>query len=191
MGSVADAEEVIDTYMFLFITGRRERDRLQSYYPNWPETQKFAHGVLSEISAEFDSSSGSLTFDAVTRTVEEIGERYGRWQNAECQEFKGALMKLEEAGNGRVLLKEFYGKRIDGSAFQFTESVEYLRDLGALDEHDPENMRVIIPNYVHSPSNCIASSSIYSICCLSECESLLGHLERDIGGPDAEATYIA
>ena len=30
---------------------------------------------------------------------------------------------------------------------------------------------------VNSQSNCVASSSIYSVCCINECEALLGHVE--------------
>ena len=34
----------------------------------------------------------------------------------------------------------------------------YLRQLGALDESDAETLRVIVPNYILGPSNCVASS---------------------------------
>jgi hypothetical protein len=96
---------------------------------------------------------------------------------------------LEEPGTGRVLLKNFYGNALDG-AWQFTESVEYLKELGALDETDPQRKSVIIPNYINSPSNCLASSSVYSVCCLNECESLLGHLEKEIGEPDGTVAKV-
>jgi len=121
--------------------------------------------------------------------VEEIGERYGRWQDSECRDMKASLLKLEDPGTGRVLLKSFYGDALDG-AWQFTESVAYLKELGALDETDPMRMSVIIPNYINSPSNCLATSSIYSVCCINECEALLGHLEREIGEPDGSPAQI-
>jgi len=60
--------------------------------------------------------------------------------------------------------------------------VDYLEQLGALDE---SHSSVIIPNYVNAASNCLASSSIYSVCCINECEALLGHLEREIAAPEA------
>jgi len=123
--------------------------------------------------------------------VEEIGERYGRWQDAECRDLKSELLKLEDRGSGRVQLKDFYGQALSGGAWQFTESVDYLRELGALDETDAQKPAVVIPNYVISRSNCLASSSIFSVCCLNECESLMGHLEREIAAPEATADRIA
>ena len=51
--------------------------------------------------------------------------------------------------------------------------------------------RVIITNYLTSPTNCIASSSFYSVCCMDECEGLLGHLEREIAAPEATSARIA
>ena len=47
--------------------------------------------------------------------------------------------------------------------WQLSESVEYLRQLGALDDADPSNLRVIIPSYLSGASNCIASSTFYSV----------------------------
>merc|ERR1719343_741878 len=86
---------------------------------------------------------------------------------------------------GRVLLKDFYGSALGGSGWQFSESEDYLRELGALDESDAKRKAVIIPNYVYAPSNCLASSGMYAVCCLNECEGLLGHIEREIGSPHA------
>merc|ERR1719299_207701 len=103
---------------------------------------------------------------------------------------KASLLKMEEKGTGRVRLSDFYKPALDGN-WQFQESVAYLRQLGALDETDPEKPRVIIPNFVTSPSNCIASSSFYSVCCMNECEGLLGHLEEQLATPEATSTDIA
>merc|ERR1719210_133083 len=123
------------------------------------------------------------------KVIEEIGERYGRWQDRECRELKHDLMKLESQGTGRVLLKDFYGAAAQG-AWQFSESVNYLRQLGALDESDPDRLKVIIANYVNAPSNCIASSSFYSVCCIDECEALFGQLERALAAPEATPERI-
>merc|ERR1719446_1887299 len=46
-------------------------------------------------------------------------------------------------------------------------------------------------NYISSPSNCIASSSFYSVCCMDECEGLLGTLEKQIAAPEANSERIA
>merc|ERR1719367_967463 len=95
-------------------------------------------------------------------------------------------MKLENKGTGRVLLKDFYG----AGNWQFGESVDYLRQLGALDESDPNRLKVLIANYINAPSNCIASSSFYSVCCIDECEALFGQLERALAAPEATPENI-
>ena len=145
--------------------------------------------VVAAQAADADFSPGNLSFRAATAVVEEIGERYGRWQDAECRDLKSLLTKIEHAGTGRALLKDFYGSALNGN-WQFSESVDYLRELGALDESDPANPAVLIPNYVNSQSNCVASSSVYSVCCIDECEALLGHLERRVAAPEASPEQL-
>jgi len=121
---------LMDTYMSLFILGKnasemspREVSRLlatiPSSYPGWHDTQKFVKQVRSEVVAakavESDFLNGELTFKAVAQVVEEIGERYGHWQDAECKDLKNALVKMEHKGTGQVLLKDFYGQALDGA----------------------------------------------------------------------------
>jgi len=100
------------------------------------------------------------------------------------------LVEMEYRGTGRVRLSEFYGGAEDAS-WSFTESVEYLRALGALDETDPSRMSVIIPNFIVSQTNCVTPSSLYTACCLNECEGLMASLEGAISGPAAEPSRIA
>merc|ERR1719367_38677 len=99
------------------------------------------------------------------------------------------LLKLEQPGTGRVSLASFYGAALKG-AWQFSESKPYLRQMGALDERNALQPSVVIPNYVNAPSNCVASSAFYSVCCISECEAILGRLEQVLSAPDADAGRI-
>jgi len=125
--------------------------------------------------------------------VEEVGERYGRWQDLECRQLKDKLVEVEDTsvgGAGRVRLADFYRRALYDGIKQFSESADYLRQIGALDESDPSNLRVIIPNYMSGPSNCLASSAFYSVCCLDECESILGQLEQRIASPRASSSEI-
>merc|ERR1719240_1823746 len=131
-----------------------------------------------------------LDFALVARAAERVGEHFGSFQDQECRQIKASLLKMEEPGTGRVPLADFYKPAVDGH-WQFQESLSYLRQLGAVDESNPDKPRVIIANYVSSPSNCIATSSFYSVCCMDECEGLLGHLEREIAAPEASAERIA
>jgi len=129
-------------------------------------------------------------FSEVTDLVREAGYRFGAFQDQECRTMKDTLMDIEYRGTGRVRLSEFYKGSLEGN-WQFAESVDYLRDLGALDESNPAMPSVLIANYVGSRANCLASSSFYSVCCLNECEGLLGQLESAIGASTAEPGRIA
>merc|ERR1719453_2377357 len=104
------------------------------------------------------------------------------------------LVDFEDGDRGRVRLSEFYRAQLSGlvpPAFQLAETADTLRRLGALDETDPRRPSVIVQNYLLAPSNCLASSSLYTVCCIDECESLLGHLERHLAAPHAPAEAIA
>jgi len=133
-------------------------------------------------------------FDSVVRLVEAVGEAYGQYQNIECRAMKNALLALEDTEVGRVRLSRFYApslKSEPGSYVHFSESADYLRHLGALDESDPRRPSVIVPNYMYARSNCLASSKFYSICCINECEKLMAKLESSIAGPSAHPQMIA
>jgi hypothetical protein len=130
-----------------------------------------------------------LDFSSLAKIVKAVGEEFGSFQDTECRQLKDALTKKEYSGSGRVKISDFY-RPTPGQAWQFEESVPYLRQLGALDESNPNAMSVIIPNYLHSQTNCIASSGYYSVCCKDECESLFGRIEEKIAGPEATPAAI-
>merc|ERR1719380_477873 len=151
-------------------------DSVLELYPTFPETQTFLREVQRSVAPKRDY----VYFNEVENVIAEIGERYGRFQDIECRQFKDWLMSIEDpsvGGAGRVRISDFYGKALNDGKWQFSESIDYLKQLGALDESDPSNPRVIIPNYISGPSNCVASSAYYSVCCLDECEGILAQLE--------------
>jgi len=190
----SQADAILDEYMKLHLLSEEtatkvsERDMIQ-IFPGWGETQQFVRDIRSEI--ERTTSSGKLSFSAMTHVVEEVGERFGHFQDAECGAMKTKLISMGDGGIGRVPLANFYKTSIDGDTFEFQESEGYLRELGALDDTDPSHPTVIIPNYIQSATNCIASESLYSVCCLNECEQLMSHLEKEIDAPEAEPSRIA
>jgi hypothetical protein len=158
-------------------------------YPTWPETQQFLRETFKSVAPKRDY----LYFNEMENVIAEIGERYGHFQDLECRQMKDWLASKEDpsvGGAGRVRISDFYKLALHDSKWQFSESLDYLRQLGALDESDASNPRVIIPNYISSPSNCLASSGFYSVCCLDECESILGRLEETISAPDATPSMI-
>jgi len=161
---------------------------IRKIYPGWEHTVKF----LEHLQHEVVGDRPVYEFSDITDVVEEAAERFGRFQNQECLDLKKTLVALEESrGSGRVRLSDFYGSALNAGQWQFSESVEYLRQLGALDESDSTNLRVIIPNYLNAPSNCIGSSAYYGVCCIDECEEILGHVEKEVRGPTAHPTEIA
>lgn len=195
--SEAEATEVLDTYMMAYILGedlsnmtltaaRENNLDMPDIFLAWRDTQKFVDGVRKNLAGDLDK----LDFAVLARIVEAVGEQFGTFQDTECRQLKNKLVKMEYRGTGRVKLSDFYKPVVDGS-WQFQESVGYLRQLGLLDESDPEQPSVMLSNYVNSQSNCIASSGFYSVCCKDECEGLLGQLERKINASEAKPAAIA
>merc|ERR1719491_1653558 len=130
------------------------------------------------------------TFDSSVAFVEELGHHFGSFQDLECKALKGKLVELEHQGTGRVRLPRFYAGGVNGD-WTLSESVQYLRNLGALDETDPNKPSVVIPNYLTSWTNCLTASGFYSVCCSDECEGLRQHLEEHVASPSAPPARIA
>jgi len=193
-----EAQGVIQTYMAIYVIGlnvsanhrhnKKQIANIEQIYPGWKDTLKF----LDNLQLEVVGDRPELEFSDITNIVEEAGERFGRFQNQECIEMKKMLVKLEESeGSGRVRLADFYGSALNAGQWQFTESEGYLRESGALDESESSNLRVIIPNYLNAPSNCIEPSAYYGVCCIDDCEELLGYVERALEAPTATPQEIA
>mmetsp|Transcript_105449 Transcript_105449/g.166468 ORF Transcript_105449/g.166468 Transcript_105449/m.166468 type:complete len:567 (-) Transcript_105449:45-1745(-) len=203
--SKQEALQVLHIYMSIYILGygygnistmtpkvaRTLNDQILELFPAWPQTQQFSDEVFESFAPKRDY----LFFGEVESVFAEVTDRYGHYQDVECREMKDWLASVEDNrsadGAGRVRLPDFYNLALNEGRWQFSESREYLRQLGALDESDISNPRVIIPNYVYAPSNCVASSAYYSVCCLDECEGILGVLEQKLSEPKASAAAVA
>jgi len=182
-----DAVKILDAYMKFYLLSdalaRKLPDsEMMEVFPGWAETQTF----VREVFKEHMPPGFTLNFAKMLSVVEEVGERFGRFQDGECRQMKTKLVALGDQGIGRVSLQHFYRSSLEGNTFEFQESPSYLRQLGSLDEND----NVIVPNYVGSHTNCIASSNLYSICCINECESLMASLEREFASPEATPQQI-
>jgi hypothetical protein len=159
----------------------------------WKDTQKFVREVRQTVTdAVQTKDEQKLSFATLVKTAETVGEKFGKFQDAECAGLKAALVQKEDRGTGRVRLSDFYKPAAKGAtnSWQFEESVGYLRSVGALDESNSDEPRVMIANYLISQANCIASSDYYSVCCINECEDLFSHLEKSIAAPSATAAKI-
>lgn len=193
------SEKLVTAYMAMYTSGGNEtvrtiKDLEQKRAGIDKKTRAWLKRVIHQVAdaeSQCDAASGEcgkLDFAAATRVVEEIGEQYGPFNDEICQDLKSTLLKAEDQGSGRVKINDFYKVALHGS-WNFTETPDYLRDLGALDESDGEQ-RVLIPNYVSSRPNCLAASTIYMICCRNECESMLGKLEAEVDGHSAPPARI-
>lgn len=197
--SLEDTEKILDTYMAMYIIGfmlsnaslptakqaKELEQNAPDLYPTWNETKSFVRGVSASVAPSRDY----FYYSDVANVITEIGERYGQYQSSECHELRDNLIAIEDtgaSGAGRVRLSDFYNSALNEGMWQFTETMRYLRTLGALDETTPDVPKVIIANYVNGPSNCVASSAYYSVCCPDECEGLLAHLEQNIGAPEGK-----
>jgi hypothetical protein len=102
---------------------------------------------------------------------------------------KEELMSMDPDGTGRIPLPRFYAPS-STDVYKFSEGVEYLKQVGAYDASAAGGPRVRIANYMLGPSNCIASSTYYSICCISECEGLLNQVEAHVQAPTASPSRL-
>jgi len=204
--SAAEADAVLDTYMMAYIIGEhlstmtaatatQLTKQMPEIYLAWSDTQGFVRRVRKELTeslgkAATTDTERTMDFATLVKVAETVGEQFGKFQDAECKGLKSSLVKMEDQGSGRVRLSEFYKPALDG-AWQFQESIGYLRELGALDESQSDQPRVMLVNYLTSQANCIASSDYYSVCCIDECEDLFAHLEKEIAAPEATPERIA
>merc|ERR1719464_2038796 len=183
----------MDTASNMSLNLRGMEAELLDEFVIWEDVAMWAQDLRRTVELDQNCRSPfgqSLSLDALAGFARELGNRFGAYQNLECQHVKNQLMDLEYKGTGRVRLAEYYSGASDES-WNFLESVDYLRALGALDESNPSQPSVIIPNVLVSPTNCVTPSSFYSVCCLNECESLMSALEQAIGGPIAKPGQIA
>lgn len=128
-----------------------------------------------------DYSARNFSFGQIASVMASFGKHLGSFENQECQVMKNLLAKHEDhPGSGRVRIGDFY---VRSEVNYFRESSDYLRDAGVLDESDPKDPKVIIPNYLRSSSNCITPSGFYEICCFDECEGLMDKIEAKLEAP--------
>eukprot|EP00928_Gymnodinium_smaydae_P094044 TRINITY_DN7848_c0_g2_i3.p1 TRINITY_DN7848_c0_g2~~TRINITY_DN7848_c0_g2_i3.p1 ORF type:complete len:573 (+),score=74.09 TRINITY_DN7848_c0_g2_i3:55-1773(+) len=198
---IKTADSLIATFMAMYIqsydleTLKRRTMFLRPYlmkkiaarYVSWPELRAFA----SETLMESVGTRETITNDELREVAEHIVDGYGRFQNRECDDVKTRLLKLEdEKGHGRVPLGNFYKLSLEENA-PFNESRAYLTNLGAIEEAEADTPRLLVSNYVLSFANCQGISAYHTHCCITECDNVLEHLEREIAAPDAEPERIA
>jgi len=200
-----DAEHGLQRYLVRYLLGDNitedltrdgmveDDEELTWFYPAWQSVKMWSKDLDQTLQFTEHTRNPFLgeqvPYKHSLSTVQELGHRFATFQNLECRSLKNALMDIEFKGTGRVLLSDFYRVGLQ-EEWLFQESTDSLRSLGALDDTDPKRLSVVIPNYLHSPTNCMRSSGFYSICCFNECEGLLRSLENQLRAPTAQPDEI-
>jgi hypothetical protein len=173
------------------------RSFLNEVMPHWSQVADFVNGQVrakdfqrqraTKASKRFQDNalSSRYSFEDAHEVVGGITRSFASFWQSECAAMKESLIKMDSHRTGRVPLSKFYSSSLE-SEWRFSESEAYLRDLGALDETSHwRGNQVIISNYLQASSNCIVSAPHYMVCCVNECESLLGEIEAAVAAPTA------
>eukprot|EP00930_Biecheleria_cincta_P032700 TRINITY_DN22678_c0_g1_i1.p1 TRINITY_DN22678_c0_g1~~TRINITY_DN22678_c0_g1_i1.p1 ORF type:complete len:553 (+),score=140.46 TRINITY_DN22678_c0_g1_i1:47-1705(+) len=196
--SLNDAIDFAYAYMCSFIIGSRVASlhttevhlnvrRFKHQFPRHQEVENLLMSTMRDVAGSNEEFNNEL----MTSWLVAFGERLGSFEDRECKVMKQKLVEREDRlGSGRVRLGHFYSDKE-----HFSEGVDYLRRIGALDESVADDPKVIIPNYLASPSNCVLPSGYYGICCFDECEQLMdrieSHFEAPMASPSAMALFVS
>jgi len=213
--SVAEVTSLVSAYLVHWFVGDDDesirillsnQSLLESSIPHWDKLVSMGEGQARALEYERrtqplnmlrDGASrpghnafvSQFSYEDVHRMVGSITTSFAAFWESECQSMKKALVDMDTHHTGRVPLSKFYGSALD-TEWRFGESETYLRELGAIDETSSRGKQVMIANYIQGASNCIVSSTHYLVCCVNECEALLGELEEAVGGPVASTEQI-
>lgn len=199
--------KVLQSYLLLFRQGRKANfldshqhqamKKKAALSPSWRDLVDFESAALQNFTAR--SAAGGLgearhfTRRMAEEVVLELALGYGKWQNKECQAMKADLIDLDAAAStsGSVPFAEFHAFPPSARyGYRFTESIDYLRRIEALEETSSAPPRVLVANYLVGPTNCIAATAHTAVCCINECEAPLDALERHVRAPDARPAEL-
>jgi len=137
-----------------------------------------------------------LSIAEATAIAQKATEEMGVWQEHDCTDMRWLLTRMDSDGDGRLPLEDVYdagptesdehGEQI----FRVSESQDYLREIGALDESVAEKPQLLISNYVVGPANCYKSNALHTYCCPNACDRVLGTMERAANGPTAKPDIL-
>eukprot|EP00929_Paragymnodinium_shiwhaense_P078920 TRINITY_DN4095_c0_g1_i2.p1 TRINITY_DN4095_c0_g1~~TRINITY_DN4095_c0_g1_i2.p1 ORF type:complete len:514 (-),score=128.68 TRINITY_DN4095_c0_g1_i2:246-1787(-) len=205
--------KILQTYMFTYFRDanltketKAHREHLLQHWrrahPEVADLDSWLEGLQKKV-APHAIEKGVVDFHTASEVVEQAGLRYAIEVNdKECRDLKHFMLSKEDPEKpGRMLLSAFYQREErTASRWVFREKLDYLRDIGAADEHNPHKPGVIITNYMQAKPNCLSSvitvwgqykNAIYDLCCRNECEDLLAHLEKALKAPTATPAHIA
>jgi len=194
--------QILDSYMVLSTVGKDENGthplevaKVRQTRPSFPQIQIFTRDILGSVAFEDDSLSNpfterEFTWEEAAVATMTASRGHGKFRDFECQDLRDGLAELDHKQTGRVDMKKFYTKQRIGP-WELTESIDFLRQLGALDESSSiRGPQVIIPNYVTAVSNCDSPSQYFSVCCIHSCEEILNSIEVAVKLPTAPPSTL-
>jgi len=151
---------------------------------------EFAKSQAPGLGAGRTAFGNQYSFDDALEVAKSMSRNFGSFWETQCQDTKASLLAMDRTRTGRVRLPDFYGANKEGE-WRFGESESYLRELGALDETSSwRGKQVIVSNYMQAASNCVVTRTHYLVCCMAECEGILGQVEATIGAPVATPEQV-
>lgn len=154
---------------------REEVEELREAYTGWPKISLFIQHEV-ERRAE-DSTQKKLNFQDAQAIANRLLEYLREVSSSLCHEMERSIQSFSGGDKGYVKLADLRGLQFSGSnESSVDEPVDYLREMGALDDSDPDQ-HIFVPNYIQGPSNCDMSTSFYDLCCPNTCEKHKEHLE--------------
>lgn len=190
----AELHEVLQSFLLIFryghdgnLTSVEEHQEIKARAKkanDWHVIVDFESAAV----ATSEHRGPNYDFEAAMDVARDITQKYGKWQNLECVDMKATLVGMSAGTPGLAPFTTFHTEP-DHGTFQFSESVEYLRSHGVVEEaaDGGDTVQVLIANYLLGPTNCIAFSQYYSVCCLSECESVISDIETRTQSPVSSA----
>ncbi|CAE6927382.1 unnamed protein product [Symbiodinium sp. CCMP2456] len=184
--SRADADMAVDMYLIVVLTAQnltlaepaKNRKRVGRLH------RTVEHGEalrwLRHLEDRILVKQGKVyDFSSISKVAEAFGLEFPSFNDKECSDLKARLVSMEGGSRkpGRIPLTDFYGS-IAYRHWNFSESPDYLRDLGVLDESDPHRPHVILANYITSYNNCMRTDGLYAICCRSVCGDMMSAIEQ-------------
>lgn len=204
-----ELQEIIEVYVVRWLLDADEvtirevmldRENLANQIPHWLALQGFIDGRLRSLAfaraqapqvGHGQSLMGAHSFDDAHEVVGSVTRSFQAFWQSECTAMKEKLITMDGEATGRVALADFYGGSEKNENWHFSESSQYLRELGALDESsNTTGPQVIIPNYIQAASNCMVTGPHYLVCCTNECESILAEVEANVSAPLATPAQI-
>merc|ERR550537_570686 len=198
----SDLAKILDTYMVLVAAGKDpngthplDAANILQTRPSFPQIQIFTRDILGSVAFEDEPLSNpfierEFTWQDAAVATMTASRGHGKFRDFECQDLRDGLAELDPKQTGRVDMRSFYTKQSIGP-WELTESIDFLRQLGALDESSSiRGPQVIIPNYVTAVSNCDSPSQYFSVCCIHSCEDILNSIEAAVKQPTVNKSVL-